>query len=159
MSVGWLCQICKADQSAARRGWGGGGTLEVRGHWRLSISLAHLRRAVHTGENDPFSFYAVQEYLCREGFIAKPHRAVETLWHTFKAHKGRCFCYRTPARWRRRRRGEHAHKARSLFTNIQSEKNRPPPDGRKLSFLLRFPLMRFRNISVKTGSLRRSIKL
>ena len=32
-----------------------------------------------TGENGPVSFYAVQEYLCKEGFIAKPHRAVETL--------------------------------------------------------------------------------
>ena len=34
---------------------------------------------VHTGENYQFSFYAVQEYLCKDGIIAKPHQAVETL--------------------------------------------------------------------------------
>ena len=32
-----------------------------------------------TGENDPVSFYAVQEYLRKDGVIAKPHRAEETL--------------------------------------------------------------------------------
>ena len=34
---------------------------------------------VHTGENNPVLFYAVQEYLRKDGIIAKPHRAVETL--------------------------------------------------------------------------------
>ena len=34
---------------------------------------------------------------------------------------------------------------------------RPRPHGRKLSFPLRFPLMRFRNISVKTDLLRKRI--
>jgi hypothetical protein len=44
---------------------------------------AYLRPCPHrakTGENDPVLFYAVQEYLLKNGFIAKPHRAVETLW-------------------------------------------------------------------------------
>ena len=31
------------------------------------------------GENDPISFYAVQEYLRKDAVISKPHRAVETL--------------------------------------------------------------------------------
>ena len=38
----------------------------------------------YPAENDLFSFSAVQEYLWKDGFIAKPHRAVETLWETFK---------------------------------------------------------------------------
>ena len=34
---------------------------------------------VHTGENDPFSFDAFQEYLCTDRLVAKTNRAVETL--------------------------------------------------------------------------------
>ena len=32
-----------------------------------------------TGENFPVLFYAVQEYLRKDGVIVKPYRAVETL--------------------------------------------------------------------------------
>ena len=34
---------------------------------------------VHTGKNDPFSFDAFQKYLHKDGFTAKPLRAVGTL--------------------------------------------------------------------------------
>ena len=34
---------------------------------------------VHTGENYQFSFDVVQGNLCKDGFIAKQHRAEETL--------------------------------------------------------------------------------
>ena len=44
----------------------------------LNTSVFHPG-PVHTDKIDPFSFDAVQEYLRKEGFIAKPHRAVEKL--------------------------------------------------------------------------------
>ena len=47
----------------------------------LNVSLS-LSGPIHTepkrAKIDPVSFYAVQEYLRRDGVIAKPHRAVET---------------------------------------------------------------------------------
>ena len=43
--------------------------------------------------------------------------------------------------------------------NAPEESFRPCPNGQKLSFPLCFPLMHFRNISVKTDSLRKRIEL
>jgi hypothetical protein len=50
--------------------------LESEGHMNSDWYSAYLAA---TGENDPVLFYAVQEYLHKDGFIAKPHRAVETM--------------------------------------------------------------------------------
>ena len=76
-------------------------------------------------------FYVVQEYLRKDGVIAKPHRAVETL----------C-CSKYSRRWfSTEKSGEHqpcAHKACALYTNIQSRED-STIEQNKIEQVLRSP--------------------